>query len=355
MKSAMAYAVMIGFVCGIGVPESLAQDCPCDADVDGNGLVQIQDWACIQDCKAGNCACCLSSCDVNCDGVVDNADAGADPLNDDSAWLCMFEGSLPETCCPGSAGACCDLDTGTCQDGVFAADCDGANLVWSEGLACTQVSCPEPSVGACCSTTTGACLQSVLSENCAAADQVWLEGQLCADVVCDPPPSGACCNPVTGMCSDGLLPSECTGAGFVWTHGATCAGLGCTVQPQDPCPCDADVDGNGLVQIQDWACIQDCKAGNCACCLSSCDVNCDGVFDNSDAGEDPIGDMSTWNCRFQGGALDYCCSPQFLDHVQAGVPIPTVSQWGVVVLALLLVTSGTLVMHRRRSGNVGVT
>ena len=73
---------VIVLVCGSAFPLGRAQACPCDGDVDGNNSVQFQDALCILDCMAGDCSCCVASCDVNCDGFVDAGDLGDDPFVD---------------------------------------------------------------------------------------------------------------------------------------------------------------------------------------------------------------------------------------------------------------------------------
>jgi hypothetical protein len=73
-------------------------NCACDADVDNNGFTNIVDVARILDCARGvSCSACSGGCDVDCDGNVDFADAGA-------AW-CEFQGG-GSYCCNEAIGAC---------------------------------------------------------------------------------------------------------------------------------------------------------------------------------------------------------------------------------------------------------
>ncbi len=121
-----------------------AAPCPCDGDVNNDGVINIIDAICITDCRNGLCGCCLSSCDVNCDGVVDAGDIG-DVVNvDDSAWLCLFNGQPPSVCCPEPTGACCQLDTSTCTENELIANCSGINQTWNQGLTCAAAACPPP-------------------------------------------------------------------------------------------------------------------------------------------------------------------------------------------------------------------
>lgn len=64
--------------------------------------------------------------------------------------------------------------------------------------------------------------------------------------------------------------------------------------------CDADVDGNGSVQSSDLAAVVDCSNGECAQCVKSCDVNCDGSVDDRD--------VNITKCRMVGGLGEVCCS-----------------------------------------------
>ena len=137
--------LFVASILTIASPAASGQVCSCNGDVDGNGVTQIQDLLCILDCKLGDCACCVNSCDINCDGVVDDADATDDPVNGDGAWYCVFSGNPASVCCP-SSGACCDLLAGLCENDVIEVDCVGNDMEWSDGLTCLQVSClPLPS------------------------------------------------------------------------------------------------------------------------------------------------------------------------------------------------------------------
>lgn len=162
MHTARRGWLAIGLICCAYIPLSPVRACPCDADVDNNGITDFNDSACIMECRGGDCSCCLSSCDVNCDGVVDTGDIGDDILNDPSAWRCLFHGGSVGSCCPGAPGACCDSTTGICTNEVLEGDCTGANVTWSEGLTCAQLNCADPPAGACCNTGNGGCDDNVI-------------------------------------------------------------------------------------------------------------------------------------------------------------------------------------------------
>jgi hypothetical protein len=76
--------------------------CPCQADVNNSGGLNVIDVAIIVDCaNQVGCAQCVNSCDVNCDGNVDFVDVGA-------AW-CAFQ--LNPNCCSLTDGACTHSQT----------------------------------------------------------------------------------------------------------------------------------------------------------------------------------------------------------------------------------------------------
>lgn len=297
-------AVVLAFLGSVSAAG--AQECPCNGDVTDDGIINVLDAVCIRECvESGACACCVNSCDLNCDGVVDDVDTAPDPL-DDSVWLCLFQGFAVETCCPGPpdpSGACCNINTGTCGDDIVEQDCTGADFAWSQGMSCVEVACDPP----------------------------------------PPPPTGACCNLGNGICRNSVEHAACDSTDRVWTDGASCTSVKCSVPPSDPCPCDGDANGDGVVNVLDAVCIRECvENDDCACCLGSCDLNCDGVVNDVDTAPDPL-DESVWLCFFQGRPADECCA---LVPFRGG-SIPTVGEWGLVVMTLLVLCGGTALIRRR--------
>ncbi len=65
--------------------------CACDADVDGNGTVELSDQFAIQACFGSPTPPGCERADVDCDGDVD--------ADDEAAWLCRFGGGTAEDCC----------------------------------------------------------------------------------------------------------------------------------------------------------------------------------------------------------------------------------------------------------------
>ena len=137
------------------------------------------------------------------------------------------------------------------------------------------------------------------------------------------------------------------------------------VETAAACPCDGDINDNGVFDTRDLDTLLECISGECADCVNSCDVNCDGTIDYVDLG--------VVHCQYTAGT-ECCGEPTgscFLDsylfpdcvitlagfcefHVGTFVVndttcgIPTVSQWGLVNLALVLTTAGTLMLRRHR-------
>lgn len=81
-------------------------------------------------------------------------------------------------------GACCDLLSGTCADGVFASDCSGTHQSWTEDAACVDVSCEAVS-GACCNHDPfGACTDGVTIAACGCLNCEWVKRGSCSEMDC---------------------------------------------------------------------------------------------------------------------------------------------------------------------------
>ena len=278
--------------------------CPCDGDVDNNGVVNILDGVCILACRGGDCSCCLSSCDVNCDGVVDAGDAADDIISADSTWLCLFKGGSTEVCCAEPiTGACCIGEV--CEELEQDACVGASGQYLGDDTVCTVDTCapPPPPTGACC---TGEVCDVREHDACVGAGGEYLgDGTVCAAETCAPPPTGACCVTLDCLIMTG---AKCDGAGGAYQGDDTsCTEATCALPP---CTCDPDVDGSGgLLQIQDWICIRECILGDCSCCVNSCDLNCDGLVNDLDAGPDPtVEDGSVFRCFWVGNSADICCA-----------------------------------------------
>ena len=113
---------------------------------------------------------------------------------------------------------------------------------------------------------------------------------------------GACCDTLNGVCSEGILEADCVGDQRTWTDGASCAEVVC-----DPAPgacCDQDVFGTCTVTTA--------MACDCLKCVWHKLLACEDI-----------------ECKHNS--------------------IPTVSQWGLVVLTLLLLTGAKVYFGRRQT------
>jgi len=150
------------------------------------------------------------------------------------------------------------------------------------------------------------------------------------------------------------------------------------------CACNTNVDNNGTLNFLDYAITYDCaRLNNCAGCLApdGCDVNCDGTVNFADvaavhwdflalpgdACNQPLGaceptlpgnhpsciDTTEQHCEDANitagtfhGDLSMCSNGQPID-------IPTLSEWGLVVLSLALLAGATLVLRSRPLATAG--
>jgi len=320
---------------GEGCTDLLREACEAILDVDGNPAVWDgnhlcgepgQDcirWTCqyaVGDCLAsnGSVGCDQPNC---CDAVCD-----LDPFCCDLDWdaQCAQRAGTLEICNPVVIGSCCDEILGDCADDVLEGDCLG---VWTEGVACVDLNPPcDPLVISCCAfegicsvTTTQACF--------AVGGTVVGEGDVCEG---DLDGDG-----VDGQCSD-LCPMDPDK-----TEPGIC---GCGVS-------DVDSDGDGVAD-----CIDGCPndpfktaPGVCGCGVSDQDTDSDGAADCVDGcpGDPLKQDPGVCGC----GVADVDeNSNGVIDCVDTPEPVPTVSAWGLLVLALLLLVMAKVYSGRLRRG-----
>jgi len=220
-----------------------------------------------------------------------------------------------------TTGACCDGVTGACTDKVLEEDClaeVGNQYVHNKLCSSDAVSC-QITAGACCDTTpgagdgtgAGACTDRVLEADCDDGG-VYLEysaGQTCADINCLET-KGACCNGFTGTCSQ-TIQGDCQGTNMVWTESTSCSAVTCEAIPG---ACCNTINPDPLA-----------REGVCT----------DGVIQADCQGEDLIWTKAT-----------LCSNVDCPATFQA---IPTVSEWGLVVLALLLLVGAKVYFGRREA------
>jgi hypothetical protein len=206
---------------------------------------------------------------------------------------------------PIAGGACCDGLTGTCTDGVAAVDCADQYDTYSVNKLCSMVECVAVN-GACCNTAPGAggaCVETTQA-NCPAGQyQTWTVGATCDSVACDEV-TGSCCDTISGACQVGVIQGQCAG---VWTEGGTCSSC---------------VAATGACCVDDGLASAACSDGQT---LAACNA----------AG-------GTWTQGTACADLTDPCQPDF-------TAIPTVSEWGLAVLALMLLIGGKIYFSRREA------
>lgn len=129
-----------------------------------------------------------------------------------------------ETDCERCAGACCDLGSMLCDDGVKPQQCLRAENKKFHGVGSTCDEDVETCGGACCVGENGG--KCVFAESRAQCEMD-LSGYYSGDgSSCDDSPCrGACCTQSKARCEDELTPSECH-SGFFHGVGVKCADVG---------------------------------------------------------------------------------------------------------------------------------
>ena len=196
---------------GDGVDD--ACECPCDGDINGDGLTNLVDFLiwlqCYEQPPVGACF----RADLNCDGLIN--------IDDFASFHCLFYGFPPEVCCEQATGPCC-LPTEECRQ-VPVTECAALG-----GTA-------YPLFNVCGALVPEACCLPDL--DCVMADPFCCEqelggtpqGQNTDCLTPCPEQTGACCDHAQpgGACVDGLTEFDCLdGSGFLqpdWFKDMTCA------------------------------------------------------------------------------------------------------------------------------------
>jgi len=142
---------------------------------------------------------------------------------------------------------------------------------------------------------------------CLGEQQDWTPNTNCANL--DPPcfeHTGACCDGTTGTCTNGVLSGNCVGDQQSWTKSTSCAAI-------DP-PCFE-------------------HTGACCDTLTGSCVN--GVPGSLCQGAD-----QSW-AKGEGCSLTFCPVPNPV--------IPTVSEWGLAIMSLLLLVGLKVYFGRREA------
>ncbi|MBI1825045.1 MAG: IPTL-CTERM sorting domain-containing protein [Planctomycetes bacterium] len=289
--------------------ESCVNSCCEHAGLCAPGIVCCADGASCDDNNACTDDVCSNGCCAHtphaCPAIACKQNTGCDPISG-----CLYvddcrTGSLG-ACCPDDGNACthetCDASTGLCgftPDCVTSSDCPHD--------ACTTATCTN----SCCGTTPNSCPPIPCKRNTG----------------CDP--TAGCI--YVDDCRTGALGSCCPDDGNQCTHESCDQATGACGATRD-CSTAGDCD-DGL------HCTIDSCSNSCCNHLPLCSqgvVCCaDGV--SCDDGDDCTVDSCV------GGCCAHVPDPSCVPH------IPTVSQWGLVVLSLLLMTGLKLRFGRREA------
>lgn len=287
-------------------------------------------------------ACCDESSGVCSDNVQEANCQGIGERYGGDDSTCDH---LDPPCTP-IPGACCDEGSGQCEDGVFSADCQGR--FGGPGSICGDIDPVCVAVpGACCDDLTGLCLDGLLEVDC--GNRFGGPGSTCATIspVCVPP-VGACCDGTDGGCADGLTESNCTGDQLDWTIGALCDDLNPPCAEHTGACCD-QLNGVCTDDVPGSACVgtQMAWSKGAACADTTCDAAVGACCDH-----DPFGvcvdavTLAACSCSNCEWVQDGSC--ESLDCAHAS--IPTVSEWGLVVLAILLLIGAKIGFRREPLG-----
>jgi hypothetical protein len=242
-------------------------------------------------------------------------------------------------------GACCDGTTGVCSDGVPVEQCVCDQCTWSENKYCSMVECVQHT-GACCDGETGICTDGVVPAECNCEQCEPFKDQTCAEIECLRH-TGACCHGIDGTCSDGVYPEDCMGDQEVWSKGLTCGEVTCVEHTGACCDgltgacTDGVFDQNCTCEKCTWTKGEDCAAVGCTAELGAC---CD-----HDGGNCTSTTMAQCNCEKCDWTQDADCSE--VECAANFTPIPTVSEWGLAILALLLLVGAKIYFSRRQAAS----
>ncbi len=199
---------------------------------------------------------------------------------------------------------------------VFSLDYFGALPVGSSVMMNIdkRSDCVTPiTLGICCDVKNGTCSGGHVDGTACSGLEVFIPNKFCNDSAC-PPRVGACCDRILGSCTDDVLENLCTNDQPVWTFDKTCVELvgtsGECIAVGGAC-CDS---GNGLPGAATCS-----STTFSACQCSTC----------------------TWT---KGGD----CTALRSSGACLVDPIPTVSEWGLVILTLLLLTGAKIYFGRRK-------
>jgi len=294
------------------------------------------------------------------------------------AAVCAIAGCLfsTSTAFAQATGACCA--GGLCHPGMTESECvvDFGGWYFGDGSQCTLGGLDE--CGACCDVNTGQC-REVTSDSfdCIGEAETFSWNQRCSEVNCGL--GGACC--AGGLCHPGMTESECVVDFGGWYFGD---GSQCTLGGLDECGACCDVNTRDCREVtsDSFDCVggadtfswnQQCFQITCALPGAECGNNvreateqCDGSDDTACAGRcradctcsGPPAQICGNNVR-QGteqcdGTDDAACPGLCRPDCRCPTaPMPTVSEWGMVILTLSLLVGFKLKFGRHPTPEAG--
>jgi hypothetical protein len=278
----------------------------------------------------------------------DPADPGSS--NDDCDGSAAYgAGSDPSASCYHPTSIPSPFNSCTCHDNPLAGDncyllqTNGGNdldAVWHIEIN-KKAACAQGHLGACCDTNgaDAGCTDNVLEGACSGADKVWTENGKCADVTCECIPN---CTGAT--CGDDGCGGSCgtCGDGDVCNGEETCDVNNCVAGT--PLACN---DGNACNGVESCNPSSGCVPGTPLACDNG--VACDGV-ETCNASSGCVAGTAV-NCDDgQDCSVDTCNEPDgTCSHDTSGCSIPTVSEWGLVVLTLMLLIGAKVYFGRRQA------
>jgi len=322
-------------------------------------------------CTEHTGACCDGTTGTCIDGVPQSL-CPVDPGDPDNQYrwekdtLCIDL----DPACTEHTGACCDQrfadPVQRCRDNVPESLCvidDPSQVSWTKDTLCANLSPPcTEHTGACCNRAApgGTCTDNVPDSQCPQETDVqygWYKDETCAAVEARGDcleHTGACCDADApgGDCEDGVPASQCNTADpqITWTKDTLCVNLSPACAEHTGACCDASQPGGSCANnVPESMCntadpqitwtkstlcanlVPPCSEHTGACCVSGTCV--DNVPESS--------------CLPGEWTKDTLCAD--LDPPCSGGVIPTVSEWGLVVLALLLLVGAKVHFSRREA------
>lgn len=182
---------------------------------------------------------------------------------------------------------------------------------WHPETNCSDVNCVIQN-GACCNNQTGVCTNDVFEADCDGVDERWELQVDCVDLnpPCEPP-RGACCNDATGVCTSLVFEANCLGVNQRWAEGVLCANI-----------------------------FPPCEGPTGACCDTATGQCSDGLTEEECLGPQPS--------PAGGGVGNVWAQDQDCADIVCGVPpVPTVTQWGLIIMTLAGLALGSVLFGRR--------